>query len=1447
MRAFSSRAALAASLSFLSFVDWSRVSRPLTMGLVVALGAGCVEQTAEPEADRFRVVATSVMTRGAEEPGVARCSSEGEACSPLKEGDAIEAGGLVKTSRGARATLALDDATRLELLDETRVALAEDEGHRTLTLAGGTVLLEREALEDASEEQIKLNTNTNTNTDTNTDTKDTKDTNILTVVVAGTAARPAPDSPVIAAIRTSSRGGAVVTVRRGRLLLKAGEGEEVALLAGETAKLLPGETPDKRAAWVGAETPIEPIGEGEGARTEAPVPRGLGTLTARAPGTTEVVAGVRLVSHKVNVVVRDGYARTEIEEEFFNETPRVLEGKYIFPLPPDASISRLALWVGNDLVEGEVVERKRAAAIFHGIVEDTVRPRDPALLEWISGGEFSLKIFPIPAKSSRKVVLAYNQALPSAGGRVRYVYPLSLGADRTTTVDDFSISVTASDGEAALRDIGTRGLPASIRTEGKNILAHYSAKSFTPVEDFELAYERERPSASASRASVAVYTPREGEFLSIDPKRGSSAPKKTAQGSTVPAVFNPDGDAAAAPKTSRFVSIRMEAGLPEGAPPPAHIRRDIALVIDTSHSQSRETLEGEIALAAGLLGQMDPDERFFVLACDSACSAYPESGLTEVTMSSIEAAGRFLRQRTPGGASDIAGALIDAARRLPADGSGQLLYIGDGAASAGELSAGAIAERAGSVIRERKVDVRLIGAGRTVDEVLLEGLAQRVGATYEPARTDQSLAERAVGLGMALRAPVIRGTTLSVPPGLTRIYPKTLPSLRLGQEVRIVALAEGEVDGDIGLEGELGGAPYSLRKSIKMVGNEDELQNPLVPRLWAEARIRELEASGDKEAALEAIELSKRFHVMSRHTSLLVLENDRMFAEFGIRRTTREADDLSDHAFGAEGSDDALRAKGAPEEGKGEKVSGLKSLLNGAKPGDSAKADDDLPPASSGGSPKESFGAGGLGLSGIGEGGGGRGEGIGLGSVGSIGRGAGTGTGQGFGSGHGRLGGSHRVKPPQVRMGATSVSGRLPPEIIQRIVRQNFGRFRLCYENGLRSNPNLRGRVAVRFMIGQEGRVASAGDGGSDLPDSGVVSCVVRAFFGLMFPAPEGGTVTVVYPIIFSPGEGGGSSWSSPSPAPASSPWRPSGWALSVRTAPSAVHRVEASSFAGEGESALQALLQAVERAPESRRKHENLIRGLLARGRFYDALVRARQLADLDPDRAEAQELVAFAAITNGDRELALLAMGSMVELSSRRASTHARAARAFEAAGDERRACAHWRSLAELSPDSADARYQALRCRARMLDERDQALKVARSLASPGPAMKALIEDLEAGRLPRYEPKSAVSALEAKVRCEGPMSSCPTAAVVAPNGTVYSPFTPAAAERGGLGAAAVVPKVGDGTYRTFLIGGDPGAKGELELNALGSIKKLPILKGGARTVAATVISGVGGPFSRF
>jgi len=52
---------------------------------------------------------------------------------------------------------------------------------------------------------------------------------------------------------------------------------------------------------------------------------------------------------------------------------------------------------------------------------------------------------------------------------------------------------------------------------------------------------------------------------------------------------------------------------------------------------------------------------------------------------------------------------------------------------------------------------------------------------------------------------------------------------------------------------------------------------------------------------------------------------------------------------------------------------------------------------------------------------------------------------------------------------ARTVYGRLPPEVIQHIVRQSYGKFRHCYEEGLRRNRNLEGMVSTRFIIERDG------------------------------------------------------------------------------------------------------------------------------------------------------------------------------------------------------------------------------------------------------------------------------------------------------------------------------------------------------------------------------------------
>lgn len=96
----------------------------------------------------------------------------------------------------------------------------------------------------------------------------------------------------------------------------------------------------------------------------------------------------------------------------------------------------------------------------------------------------------------------------------------------------------------------------------------------------------------------------------------------------------------------------------------------------------------------------------------------------------------------------------------------------------------------------------------------------------------------------------------------------------------------------------------------------------------------------------------------------------------------------------------------------------------------------------------------------------------------------------------------------------SAAQGRLPPEVIQRTVRAILPRVRQrCFEPALRTNPNLQGRVVVRFVIGRNGAVNLVSNGGSDLPNSNVIRCYVQSFYALRFPPPDGGQVTVSFPV----------------------------------------------------------------------------------------------------------------------------------------------------------------------------------------------------------------------------------------------------------------------------------------------------------------------------------------------
>ncbi|MCA9714561.1 MAG: AgmX/PglI C-terminal domain-containing protein, partial [Myxococcales bacterium] len=70
-----------------------------------------------------------------------------------------------------------------------------------------------------------------------------------------------------------------------------------------------------------------------------------------------------------------------------------------------------AMRIGDRWQEGEVVERQAARRAYEDFLH---RRQDPALLENKAGNQFSARVFPIPARARKELIISYSQELPNS-------------------------------------------------------------------------------------------------------------------------------------------------------------------------------------------------------------------------------------------------------------------------------------------------------------------------------------------------------------------------------------------------------------------------------------------------------------------------------------------------------------------------------------------------------------------------------------------------------------------------------------------------------------------------------------------------------------------------------------------------------------------------------------------------------------------------------------------------------------------------------------------------------------------------------------------------------------------------------------------------------------------------------------------------------------------------
>jgi tetratricopeptide (TPR) repeat protein len=200
-----------------------------------------------------------------------------------------------------------------------------------------------------------------------------------------------------------------------------------------------------------------------------------------------------------------------------------------------------------------------------------------------------------------------------------------------------------------------------------------------------------------------------------------------------------------------------------------------------------------------------------------------------------------------------------------------------------------------------------------------------VALPYVPGQTT---AEAAFALLAATCTSTLQDVRVTLPDGLFAVAPSQVDNLGIDAETLVVArMARPDIEGSVTIRGKLGSKDFERSYPMRLVASTAK-GNAFVARLYAAARVRELERSADPQAKPEAIALSKASNVASRFTSLLVLESPAMFRAFGLENT-RVAPEWS----GEEEAENAAAGEDDGAEDKDESADGLASMGGSVRPG----------------------------------------------------------------------------------------------------------------------------------------------------------------------------------------------------------------------------------------------------------------------------------------------------------------------------------------------------------------------------------------------------------------------------------------------------------------------------------------------------------------------------------
>lgn len=575
-----------------------------------------------------------------------------------------------------------------------------------------------------------------------------------------------------------------------------------------------------------------------------------------------------ILTQKASIQVSGVLGRTELIQRFVNPTDEWVEAVYVFPLPEKSSVDHLRLVVGERVIEGQIMERKKARKTHEKAKREG---RRSGLINQQRPNIFTTRVANIGPGEEIRVEIGYQQRVLQRESTFSLRFPMVVGPRYIPGIP-VGQGEKKRDEAPYIQEAGEGWSPdtdqvsdASKITPPVDLVGNKSPEMFIEV-DLAAGFEIGN---LISRYHDVVREKRANDHYLIRLRGAVSANRdfvlewRPQSGTKVEAsLFSETLD------NQQYMLLMLMPPESEKAGQ-LEVPREMVFVLDISGSMAGSSIvqaKGAVDLA---LSRLRPTDSFELIVFNDSASAFFGSPVP-ATAESVGIARQYLQKVEARGGTEMADAV-----KLALDGSHhheklrQVIFLTDGAVGN--------EKQLFDLINKRLGDSRLfpIGIGSAPNAHFMRQSAILGRGSYTFIGSAREVKEKMDELFTRLESPVLTDLKLALGGAEegVEIYPNPIPDLYRGEPVVVAFKSDWQTE-SLTLGGREGKKLWSQRLSTKEFG-----ERPGIAGLWAREKIenlmRQLSLGAQQDAVRqEIVETGLKHHIVSKYTSLIAVDEE---------------------------------------------------------------------------------------------------------------------------------------------------------------------------------------------------------------------------------------------------------------------------------------------------------------------------------------------------------------------------------------------------------------------------------------------------------------------------------------------------------------------------------------------------------------------------------------------